>query len=248
MRSEQGGSSARVRFDRYGYGPVFALYDPLASLYSRGQIAATKRVQDEFLSAGDRVLYPGVGRGEEALRAAYAGIDVTGLDISARMLGMVREQFEAAGLEATFRCEDAAGHWPEAPYDAIAAHYFLNLFEADRARILLEQFARWLRPGGRLLIADFARPAGGSFGQILSELYYRPVNAIAWGLGLCAWHPILDYADLLCGLPFRVISQRRFPVLAGDDPAYVTIVAERVADECNGGETSEISMLDRMEV
>ena len=47
-------------------------------------------------------------------------------------------------------------------------------------------------------------------------------------LGLCALHPILDYGALLPAAGFRVVGERRFPVLLGRDPAYVSIVAERI--------------------
>lgn len=218
-----------MRFDQYGYGPVAAIYDPLAALYSRGRIGATKRVQDGFLGPGDLVLYPGIGRGEEAIRAARSGVRVVGVDVSEAMLGRVRARFDRAGLEASLLLEDVGGHRPEALYDGIAAHYFLNLFEAVRARAMLERFAVWLRPGGKLLLADFARPIGSLVGRWVSEAYYRPVNAIAWALGLCAWHPILDYAELLAGLPFRVLRAERFPVGPGSNPAFVSIVAERLA-------------------
>lgn len=218
-----------TRFDQYGYGPVFGIYDPLASLYSRGRIAQTKACQADFISGGDRVLYPGIGRGSEAVSAAQSGATVVGLDVSERMLAGARARFAAAGLEASFMLGDAALHEPTAPYDVIAAHYFLNLFEASRAKEMLDRFADWLRPGGRLLLADFARPTGSALGRLVSEAYYRPVNAIAWSLGLCAWHPILDYAELLRDGPFRIIAERRFPVLFGENPAYISVVAERTA-------------------
>jgi hypothetical protein len=78
------------------------------------------------------------------------------------------------------------------------------------------------------MLADFARPSGGGVARALTNAYYRPANAVAWALGFCALHPILDHAALLEPLGFRIRSERRFPVLLGIDPAYVSIVAERV--------------------
>jgi SAM-dependent methyltransferase len=210
----------------------------------------SKRVQDAFLEPGDLALYPGIGRGEEALRAARAGVRVLGLDVSESMLGATRARFAAEGLEGDFRIEDVAVHRPDRLYDAIVAHYFLNLFEAARARAMLERFASWLRPGGRLVLADFARPSKGLLGRLLCEAYYRPVNAIAWALGLCAWHPILDYRELLAGLPFRILAEERFPVGCSADPAYVSIVAEKVvsartSDQSGGDSNSTRSLSTR---
>lgn len=204
------------------------MYDPLARWYSRGRIGLTKQVQEAYLRPGDAVLYPGIGRGEEALRAAALGARVTGYDVSEKMLAPLRARFSEAGTSADLVLGDVAEHVPDAPYDLIAAHYFLNLFDGARARAMLERFAQWLRPGGRLLLADFARPTGSWAGRAATELYYRPLNAIAWALGLCAWHPILDYRRLLTGLPFRLDRIERFPVLRAANPAYVSVVAVRV--------------------
>ena len=208
-----------------------ALYDPLARWYSRGRIGLTKQVQEAYLRPGDAVLYPGIGRGEEARQAAVLGARVTGVDVSEKMLAPLRRHFAEVGSSARLVLGDVSEHVPEAPYDLIAAHYFLNLFDAARARAMLVRFAQWLRPGGRLLLADFARPTGGAAARAVTALYYRPLNAIAWGLGLCAWHPILDYRTLLSGLPFRVDQIERFPVLRAANPAYVSIVATRVRNE-----------------
>ena len=58
--------------DRTNYSSVARLYDALGYLYSGGQISAAKAAQIRYISAGDRVLYAGVGGGEDALLAARA--------------------------------------------------------------------------------------------------------------------------------------------------------------------------------
>ena len=93
---------------------------------------------------------------------------------------------------------------------------------------MLALLGGWLRPGGLLLICDFAPPLGGPLARLLSEAYYRPINWIAWALGLCALHPILDYRRLLAPSTFRIVSEDRLPVLLGQNPAYIAIVAERL--------------------
>ena len=216
-------------FDRYGYGPVAAIYDELAAFYSRGRIGETKRLSSEVLKPGDRVLYPGVGRGREVLLALRRGAIVTGVDVSSAMLGRLRKSLDHEGMSAELIEADVSTHRPEAPYDVIVANYFLNLFEGSRAAAMLDELAGSLRPGGLLVISDFARPSGGTMGRLVSELYYRPVNWVAWALGLCALHPILDYTSLLDPEKFRIVSEDRLPVLGGQNPAYVSIVAERIA-------------------
>jgi hypothetical protein len=92
---------------------------------------------------------------------------------------------------------------------------------------MLERLTARVRPGGLLLCADFAPGEGGRLGHWISEAYYRPVNWIAWALGLCDLHPILDYPSLLEPLDFRIHRLQRFPVGPGRNPAYLSLAAER---------------------
>lgn len=236
-----------MRFDDYGYGAVAAVYEELASLYSRGRIAASKRSQLKHLNPGDRVLYAGVGRGEDALLAARFGIRVTAVDLSGGMLRRLARRLDREGLEASLiqgdvasmasrgdekteasETSEASGALEER-YDAVVANYFLNLFEVERAGAMLERLAERVRPGGLILCADFALPVGGRFGRWITEAYYRPVNWIAWAVGLCDLHPILDYPRLLEPQGFRIRSEERFPVGPGRNPAYLSLAAEREA-------------------
>jgi len=223
-----GGRSQARRDFRYDYGPVAGFYDELANFYSRGRILETKRAHLEHVEPGARVLYPGIGRGEEALEAVRAGARVTGLDVSSSMLRRIQAQLDHEGRTATLVEIDAADYQPEGAFDLVVANYFLNLFDASRARTMLARLAGWVAPGGLLVVSDFARPAGNAFERGLGELYYRPVNWIAWLLGLCALHPILDYEPMLDAAGFRIVRSVRKPVTGLRDPAYVSIFVQRV--------------------
>jgi demethylmenaquinone methyltransferase/2-methoxy-6-polyprenyl-1,4-benzoquinol methylase len=160
--------------------------------------------------------------------AARFGARVTAADLAPSMIGRLTRQFERENLEAELICGDVVEHKSDELYDVVVANYFLNLFEAERAQAMLRHLGDLVRPGGTLLLADFALPRGGRVARAITELYYRPVNWTAWALGLCALHPILDYALLLAPMNFRIQSERRLPVLLGANPAYVTIVAQRM--------------------
>ena len=217
-----------MRFNDYSYDAVALLYDELAELYSLGRIRRSKEVQLESIAKGDRVLYAGVGRGADALLAARFGARVTTIDLSSRMLGRFERRLAREGLEAELIEGDVADHRPEAEYDAVVANYFLNLFDVPKAREMIRHLGGLVRRGGVLMLADFARASGGGVARALTSAYYRPVNGLAWAMGFCALHPILDPVRLLEPLGFRIRSERRFPVLLGVNPAYVSIVAERV--------------------
>ena len=217
-----------MRFDEFPYESVAWLYDEFAALYSLGRIGRSKAAQLGRIEAGDRVLFAGVGRGSDALLALRRGAMVTAIDLSPAMLERFAHRVARAGLEAELLRCDFADHRPDRPYDVVVANYFLNLFDEARAREMLIRLAGQVRPGGALLLADFALPLGGTFARAITNAYYRPVNWIAWALGFCARHPILDYRQLLEPMGFRIRSERRFPVVFGSNPAYVSIAAERV--------------------
>ena len=220
-----------MKFDSYSYGPVAAVYDGVAAVYSLGQIGRSKRYALDFIGPEDHVLFAGVGCGDEALEAAAAGCRVTAIDLSPEMLQRFSERLTRVNLDANLITGDVSEHRPDERYDVVVANYFLNLFEAERAAAMIEVIVGLLRPGGRLVVADFARPTEGVWARFVSAMYYRPVNAIAWMLRLCAWHPILDYSVLLSVPGLRVHSMCRFPVAAAmpaRGPAFVSIVAERI--------------------
>ncbi len=217
-----------MRFDDFSYDAVASFYDELAEIYSLGRIRRSKASQLVAIAKSDRVLYAGVGRGSDALLAARFGARVTAIDLSASMLSRFERRLAREGLEAELIRGDVAAHAPDREYDVVVANYFLNLFDFDRAREMARHLGSLVRRGGLLMLADFARPSGGRFARSLSSAYYRPVNGIAWALGFCALHPILDHAELLAPLGFRIRTERRFPILLGRNPAYVSIIAERV--------------------
>src|ERR1700732_2284100 len=122
----------------------------------------TSDEQDRFLewldlSPGKTLLDVACGAGGPALRiAAATGCSVVGIDIhehavtTARSLAVQR----ALAERAEFRSTDATGPlpFPDASFDAITCIDAINHFP-DRPRVIAE-WARLLRPGGRLLFTD----------------------------------------------------------------------------------------------
>jgi 2-polyprenyl-3-methyl-5-hydroxy-6-metoxy-1,4-benzoquinol methylase len=64
------------------YDRLSSLYDALSHLYSGGKIRALKTAQRAQMRAGDKILYAGVGTGEEAASMARSNVEVTILDTS----------------------------------------------------------------------------------------------------------------------------------------------------------------------
>ena len=175
---------------------VAPVYDFLGVLWTGGAIGAAKRLAAATAQAGDRVLFAGVGTGRDAAVAVERGAQVTGVDLSGRMLSRASRRC-GPGFRALR--EDVLEHDPGEGYDLVCAHYFLNVFGPSRAPEVLDHLAGFVRPGGRLAVADFAPGAG-----LLRSVHYRVPATVFGLLGLCAEHPIYDYSPMLAAAELEV--------------------------------------------
>ena len=122
----------------------------------------TSDEQDRFLewldlSPGKALLDVGCGAGGPALRiAATSGCSVVGVDVHEQAVATANSLAAQRGLaeRAEFRSGDATGRLPfsDANFDAVICIDAINHF-SDRPRIIAE-WARLLKPGGRLLFTD----------------------------------------------------------------------------------------------
>lgn len=197
---------------RYSYDRFAWCYEWIASVISLGAIPRVKASQVVALEPGQRVLYVGVGAGEDALLAARRGVDVTCLDLSRPMLRRVAKRLDNAGLKAELVHDDILDHTISAPYDAVVANFVLNVFSEETLVVVMRHLASLLAPGGRLLIADFTPPGRNPARRLLYAAYYRPINWLAWALRLCALHPIYDYSDYLDVTGLRLIARSPQPL------------------------------------
>ncbi len=130
--------------------------------------ASYERIAETFAPIHDRVVEalgtaPGAGfldvacgTGGVALRAARAGADVTGIDISADQLAKARRAAEAVGLSIRFDegdCEELP--YADDEFDAVASA-FGAIFAPDHERAASE-LARVCRRGGRLALTAWPK-------------------------------------------------------------------------------------------
>jgi demethylmenaquinone methyltransferase/2-methoxy-6-polyprenyl-1,4-benzoquinol methylase len=192
------------------YERISSKYDRTIAFFTGGQNLASRLAQLDELEAGDRVLYIGVGSGEDAIEAAKKGVHVTCLDLSAGMIEKARERFERAQLPGEFVCADIMQYAPEQPFDAVVANFFLNIFTRPVMEQVLTRAAGLVRSGGKLLIADFAPPRGRITQRALHQGFYRASNMIYWAKGLCPLHPIYVYSDYYPQVGLDLQTTRRF--------------------------------------
>jgi len=132
------------------YDRLSAIYDALSHLYSGGKIRAIKAAQSAEMRPGDKILYAGVGTGEEAPLMARSDVKVTILDASPLMLERAVRRFQAAGIEGVENiCCDVRDHCRNAYYDVVVSNFFLNIFSEPTIKDVMGHLARMARPGAR---------------------------------------------------------------------------------------------------
>jgi demethylmenaquinone methyltransferase/2-methoxy-6-polyprenyl-1,4-benzoquinol methylase len=161
---------------RAGSGEMFdaiaARYDLLNRLLSFGIDQRWRRelVRCLALSPNARVLDHATGTADLALLIARSapGIRVLALDPSTEMLRIGRAKVAAAGLadRVELRRGDAErlDDVESASFDAVSIAFGIRNVP-DRGRALTE-FARVIRPGGRVAILELSEPSGGLMGPL----------------------------------------------------------------------------------
>jgi len=197
---------------RYSYDRFAWCYESIARVFSLGAIPRVKASQIAALAPAERVLYVGVGAGEDALLAARRGVDLTCLDLSQPMLALLSTRLDSAGLKARLVRDDILDHTTDVSYDVVVANFVLNVFSEDTLVVVMQHLATLLVPGGRLLIADFTPPGRSPLRHLLYGAYYFPINWIAWALGLCAMHRIYDYAQYAKVAGLRLVARNPWPI------------------------------------
>ncbi|MGB8274373.1 MAG: metalloregulator ArsR/SmtB family transcription factor [Alphaproteobacteria bacterium] len=133
-----------------------ALWDQIRSLHVDEEVV--ERVLLDQLGhepIGD-LLDIGTGTGRVLEIVAARVETATGIDLSREMLAVARARLERAGLT---NCSVRHGDmyrlpWPAKAFDAVTIHQVLHY--ADAPAEAVREAARVLRPGGRLVIVDFA--------------------------------------------------------------------------------------------
>ena len=126
-----------------------------------------------------RVLDVACGTGGVALRAARAGADVVGIDISADQLAKARRAADAEGLEIRFDegdCQDLP--YGDSEFDAVVSA-FGAIFGDDHTRTAAE-LARVCRPAGRLVLTAWQADAWSDVHARAGRIFMLETDAREW--------------------------------------------------------------------
>lgn len=141
-------------------------YDMAVNVTTLGQARRLRKITVEhaLIQRGNSVLDVGCGTGEITLRAKMrAGKEsqVFGIDPAPEMIAVARNKSARKGLEIDFRVGVVESlPFPDASIDVVTSSLMMHHLPDDLKVRGLAEIYRVLKPGGRLLIADFMRPTG----------------------------------------------------------------------------------------
>ncbi len=151
-------------------------YDLFTTLFGMGANARNSRAVIELakVKPGDSVLDVACGTGNLTLTAAsYAGPQgkVHGIDASPEMIDVARKKAARAGTGVVFDVGLAEKlPFPDATFDVIISRLAIHHLPEELKHAAFAEMLRVLKPGGRVLIADFVQPRNHVLNHITSAL------------------------------------------------------------------------------
>ncbi len=146
------------------------------------------------ISPEERVLEVAVGPGytlREILKIVRPANVVEGVDLSPRMLDHAERLVRAAG-HTNYRLQEADARrlpFADAAFDVLLNSYMLDLIPLAEISVVLHEFRRVLKPGGRLVLVNMSKP-GADVVTSYERLYkLLPRRWVPYLLGSC--RPVL---------------------------------------------------------
>lgn len=178
-----------------------AFYD---TVYTKLLAHARREAVEAAVATGPDILEVGVGTGL-SLPEYPAHCRVAGCDLSQPMLEKAFEKIERHGLQNILGLSvmDACHlGFADAKFDAVVAQFLLTL--VPNPEQALDEFARVLRPGGEIVIANHIGAESGPMAA-----FEKTVAPIARKLGWRAEFPLQRIRDWAQSRGFTVVSARK---------------------------------------
>jgi ubiquinone/menaquinone biosynthesis methyltransferase len=170
------------RYVRRLFSTIADRYDLITAVLSYGQDARWKRalVSMAAVQRGDRALDLACGTGDIAFAVAARGARTIGLDITMRMLELADAK-QSSSPRVTFLAGDMIDlPFSSSTFDLVTTGYGLRNVPDLAAAI--DEIARVLKPGGRLLSLDFNKPQSALVRSVYLSYLTIVGSALGWVL------------------------------------------------------------------
>lgn len=158
-----------------------SFYDPYCSAAGLGLSFRRQTLQMAQIQAGEHLLDVGCGTGvltRLALEAAGPTGSAVGIDPAPEMIRVAREHARQLGSRAEFKVAAIENlPFPDASFDVALASLMLHHLPPDVRLEGLRQVRRVLKPGGRLVVADFGRPTNPLWWLVAWPFLFLPTTA-----------------------------------------------------------------------
>ena len=160
-------------------------YDAGIDILTVGRLRHLKQdIVDEFIAKGDKILELGCGTGSLAILCAAKGAEVTGIDLSPKMLAIAHRKLKKAGLTEKIKllrmsAMDMDTTFADNSFNVITSTLVFSEMSREEIRYVLNQCHRVLKANGSLIIADEIMPQS-LFGKFLLFLFRLPFVIIAY--------------------------------------------------------------------
>ena len=196
--------------------PIYDLWGMLTETKSRKRCLELANIHD-----GEKVLEVAVGTGStfiEIMKKNPNGQN-HGIDLTDEMLSRAKKKAEKLGHKNySLELGDAYNlSYPDGMFDIVMNNYMFDLLPERDFPLVLNEFKRVLRPGGRLIMANMTKAL--HWYNSISELVYRIRPSLLGGCRGVYLLPYLESAGFI-GTQREYISQMTFPteVICGVKP------------------------------
>jgi demethylmenaquinone methyltransferase/2-methoxy-6-polyprenyl-1,4-benzoquinol methylase len=171
-----------------------------------------KKLVDENVRAGFRVLEIGCGTGTMAMLASRAGAEILAFDVSPAMLEVAHRKIDASGMAGRIQLVEMGvsgmDKLDDGRFDLVMSPLVFSELSHDERTSALRHAYRVLKAGGRLAIADEARPRG--LAKRLAHSAVRiPLLIVTFALTQTTTHAVDGLPDLVTVAGFRIESEQR---------------------------------------
>lgn len=166
VSSNRYGTSTVSKRDHYlpalGWGFLTPLYDPLLALTKWDATFKKELRRQAKVQPGMCVLDLACGTGTltVALQREQPDAEIHALDGDERILTTARQKAQVAGAQIRFtKAVSTAMPYGDEFFDLVVTSLFFHHLTRENKKKTLQEIFRVLKPGGRLLVADWGKPA-----------------------------------------------------------------------------------------